>query len=158
MGAVQTYMSLSCPIHSPCVSICTVQQQRAVLYSGLGNLSVLAWESAGTVPTCDLAVLEKHGAEQPCSEAPASRFSLSSFIPLPCPSFIPPRAERLMFSFSRVAAVFTAALTLSSSVYGIGKVTRTGRYLYNSDGSRFYIKGVAYQEQGKYYSCQDFCT
>jgi hypothetical protein len=61
-----------------------------------------------------------------------------------------------MFSFSRVAAVFAVALALSSRVYAIGKITRTGRYLYNSDGSRFFIKGVAYQEQGKYYFCQDF--
>jgi hypothetical protein len=53
-----------------------------------------------------------------------------------------------MFSFSRVAAVFAVALALSSRVYAIGKITRTGRYLYNSDGSRFFIKGVAYQEQG----------
>lgn len=56
-----------------------------------------------------------------------------------------------MFSFSRVAAAFAVALTLSSSVYSISQVTRSGRYLYNSDGSRFFIKGVAYQEQGKYY-------
>ena len=56
-----------------------------------------------------------------------------------------------MFSFSRVAAAFAVALSLSSGVYSIGQITRTGRYLYSSDGSRFYIKGVAYQEQGKYY-------
>lgn len=62
----------------------------------------------------------------------------------------------LMFSFSRVAAAFAVALTISSSVCAIGTITRTGRYLYSSDGSRFFIKGVAYQEQGKYYFCQDF--
>ena len=33
-------------------------------------------------------------------------------------------------------------------VTAIGQVSRGGRYLYNEDGSRFYIKGVAYQEQG----------
>lgn len=63
-----------------------------------------------------------------------------------------------MLSFSRVAAAFAAALALSSSVYAIGNVTRSGRYLYNSDGSRFFIKGVAYQEQGECYFCQDLCT
>ena len=61
-----------------------------------------------------------------------------------------------MFSFNRVAAAFAVALTLCSGVYSIGQITRTGRYLYASDGSRFYIKGVAYQEQGKYYFFQDF--
>jgi 1,3-beta-glucanosyltransferase GAS1 len=61
-----------------------------------------------------------------------------------------------MFSFSRVAAAFAVALALSSGVYSIGQITRSGRYLYSSDGSRFYIKGVAYQEQGKYYFFQDF--
>ncbi|KAI0307493.1 glycoside hydrolase family 72 protein [Multifurca ochricompacta] len=53
-----------------------------------------------------------------------------------------------MFSPSRVAAAFAVVLSLSSGVYPIGKVTRSGRYLYNADGSRFYIKGIAYQEQG----------
>ena len=56
-----------------------------------------------------------------------------------------------MFSFSCVAAAFAVAFTLSPGVYSIASVTRTGRYLYSSDGSRFYIKGVAYQPQGKYY-------
>jgi len=53
-----------------------------------------------------------------------------------------------MISFFRVAAAFAVALALSSGVYSINKVTRSGRYLYSSDGTRFYIKGVAYQEQG----------
>ncbi|KAI0063185.1 glycoside hydrolase family 72 protein [Artomyces pyxidatus] len=53
-----------------------------------------------------------------------------------------------MFTFSRLAAAFTVATYLSSGVHAIGKITRSGRYLFNADGSRFYIKGVAYQEQG----------
>lgn len=53
-----------------------------------------------------------------------------------------------MFLFSRLAAAFAVGLTLSSRVNAIGKITRSGRYLYSADGSRFYIKGVAYQEQG----------
>ncbi len=56
-----------------------------------------------------------------------------------------------MFSFSRVVTAFAVALTLSSGVYSISKVTRTGRYLYGPEGNRFYIKGVAYQEQGEYH-------
>lgn len=61
-----------------------------------------------------------------------------------------------MFSFSRVAAAFAVALSLSSGVYSISQVARSGRYLYGPDGSRFYIKGVAYQTQGKYHFFQDF--
>ncbi|KAH9964549.1 glycoside hydrolase family 72 protein [Russula dissimulans] len=53
-----------------------------------------------------------------------------------------------MFSFSRVAAAFAVALTLSSEVFGIGQITRTGRYLFAADGTRWFIKGVAYQPQG----------
>jgi len=53
-----------------------------------------------------------------------------------------------MFSFSRVAAAFAVALSLSCGVYSISQVSRSGRYLYGPDGSRFYIKGVAYQTQG----------
>jgi hypothetical protein len=45
-----------------------------------------------------------------------------------------------------VVAFFTVATFLE--VQAIGKVSRSGRYLYNEDGSRFYIKGIAYQEQG----------
>jgi uncharacterized protein with PhoU and TrkA domain len=59
--------------------------------------------------------------------------------------------------FSRVAAAFAVALTLSSNqgVHAIDAVRRSGRYLYKPDGSRFYLKGLAYQEQGKYCPCQD---
>lgn len=55
-----------------------------------------------------------------------------------------------MLSLSGLFKVSTIASTLLASVNAIGNVTRSGRYLYNSDGSRFYIKGVAYQEQGKF--------
>ncbi|CUA72380.1 1,3-beta-glucanosyltransferase gel3 [Rhizoctonia solani] len=37
---------------------------------------------------------------------------------------------------------------LANSALALPKITRVGRYLYNPDGSRFYIKGIAYQEQG----------
>ncbi|KAI9460168.1 glycoside hydrolase family 72 protein [Lactarius psammicola] len=53
-----------------------------------------------------------------------------------------------MLSFFRAAAAIAVTLSLSSGGHAIGKVTRSGRYLYNADGSRFYIKGIAYQEQG----------
>jgi hypothetical protein len=52
----------------------------------------------------------------------------------------------------RPAARITTALTLVgvllSGAQAIQQVTRAGRYLYTADGTRFYIKGVAYQEQG----------
>jgi hypothetical protein len=52
--------------------------------------------------------------------------------------------------FANALAKFCAAATiLSSTVSALPKVTRAGRYLYSEDGTRFYIKGVAYQEQGK---------
>lgn len=54
-----------------------------------------------------------------------------------------------MFSFLRAAAAITVALTLSSGGHAISQITRDGRYLYDASGSRFYIKGIAYQEQGK---------
>ncbi|KAJ7102325.1 1,3-beta-glucanosyltransferase [Mycena belliarum] len=46
--------------------------------------------------------------------------------------------------------VITVLLALASSttVHAIAKVSRTGRYLYTDDGTRFYIKGVAYQPPG----------
>ncbi|ESK98183.1 glycoside hydrolase family 72 protein [Moniliophthora roreri MCA 2997] len=47
-----------------------------------------------------------------------------------------------------VATVLVAAASYVFSVNAISKVTRTGRYLYTDDGNRFYIKGIAYQEQG----------
>ena len=47
-----------------------------------------------------------------------------------------------------VKAGLAVTACLFSSVDAVSKVTRGGRYLYNSDGSRFYIKGVAYQPQG----------
>ena len=49
---------------------------------------------------------------------------------------------------SRLAALLTASAALVTGVAAVQKVTRQGRYLYNADGSRFYIKGVAYQPQG----------
>lgn len=54
-----------------------------------------------------------------------------------------------MFLSLRPAAALAAVATLLvSPVQAIPKVTRTGRYLYQEDGTRFYIKGIAYQEQG----------
>ncbi|KDQ54849.1 carbohydrate-binding module family 43 protein [Jaapia argillacea MUCL 33604] len=46
------------------------------------------------------------------------------------------------------ATAVALAAALLSGVSAISKVTRAGRYLYTADGNRFYIKGVAYQEQG----------
>ncbi|KII93364.1 carbohydrate-binding module family 43 protein [Plicaturopsis crispa FD-325 SS-3] len=43
---------------------------------------------------------------------------------------------------------FCALAALALGVGAVQQVTRAGRYLYTADGSRFYIKGVAYQEQG----------
>ncbi|KAJ7476639.1 Glucanosyltransferase-domain-containing protein [Mycena latifolia] len=43
------------------------------------------------------------------------------------------------------ALVSTSLLGLVTSVGAIPKITRTGRYLYSDDGSRFYIKGITYQ-------------
>ncbi|KAJ7042634.1 1,3-beta-glucanosyltransferase [Mycena alexandri] len=40
-------------------------------------------------------------------------------------------------------------LGAAATVGAISKVTRTGRYLYTDDGNRFFVKGVAYQPQGK---------
>ncbi|KAF9535746.1 glycoside hydrolase family 72 protein [Crepidotus variabilis] len=37
---------------------------------------------------------------------------------------------------------------LACGVQALPKITRTGKYLYDESGTRFYIKGVAYQEQG----------
>ncbi|KAJ7205328.1 Glucanosyltransferase-domain-containing protein [Mycena haematopus] len=42
------------------------------------------------------------------------------------------------------AALLFLALTASA----VPKVSRVGQYLYNDDGSRFFIKGIAYQTQG----------
>jgi hypothetical protein len=49
--------------------------------------------------------------------------------------------------------VLLAATTLLSTVDAISKISRSGRYLYSNDGSRFYIKGIAYQEQGVRMCC-----
>ena len=51
---------------------------------------------------------------------------------------------------SRLWTSLAAVATLAAQVQGLGKVSRTGKYLFNEDGSRFYIKGVAYQPQGEY--------
>jgi len=50
--------------------------------------------------------------------------------------------------FSRVAAAFAVALTLSSKVHGLPQITRVGRYLYSPNGTRFFVKGLGYQEPG----------
>ncbi|GBE78403.1 1,3-beta-glucanosyltransferase gel4 [Sparassis crispa] len=49
---------------------------------------------------------------------------------------------------SVIAAVLVAVGLLASGAHSIQKVSRSGRYLYTADGSRFYIRGIAYQEQG----------
>ncbi|KAJ7699558.1 glycoside hydrolase family 72 protein [Mycena rosella] len=52
----------------------------------------------------------------------------------------------MKFNFAFLAS--SALLGLVTSVGALPKVTRTGRYLYQDDGTRFYIKGIAYQTQG----------
>ncbi|KAF8610763.1 carbohydrate-binding module family 43 protein/Glycoside hydrolase family 72 protein [Ceratobasidium sp. AG-I] len=48
----------------------------------------------------------------------------------------------------RISTTLVALAGLAHTVLALPKITRTGRYLYNPDGSRFYIKGISYQEQG----------
>ncbi|EAU90116.1 1,3-beta-glucanosyltransferase [Coprinopsis cinerea okayama7 len=50
---------------------------------------------------------------------------------------------------------FAALVALISHVAAIPKVTRTGRYLYQEDGTRFYIKGIGYQVQGEVHDHED---
>ena len=50
--------------------------------------------------------------------------------------------------FSRAVALVASVFALTAGVNALPNITRAGRYLYNADGSRFFIKGVAYQEQG----------
>jgi len=49
--------------------------------------------------------------------------------------------------FATTAAL--AAIGLASSAGALPKISRAGRFLYDDSGNRFYIKGVAYQEQGQ---------
>ncbi|KZT22131.1 carbohydrate-binding module family 43 protein [Neolentinus lepideus HHB14362 ss-1] len=58
-------------------------------------------------------------------------------------------------SVRRVSAAVAAAAALFTGVQAISKVSRDGRYLYTDDGSRFYIKGVAYQPQGAVVASSD---
>ncbi|KAI9066719.1 carbohydrate-binding module family 43 protein [Trametes sanguinea] len=51
-------------------------------------------------------------------------------------------------SIARATALATGVLALAAGVSALPKVSRTGRYLYTEDGTRFFIKGIAYQEQG----------
>jgi len=50
--------------------------------------------------------------------------------------------------FSTAFKALAAAALLTQSAGAIQAVTRAGRYLYTADGNRFYIRGIAYQEQG----------
>jgi hypothetical protein len=49
---------------------------------------------------------------------------------------------------------FLGALALAASVCtlvgAVPKITRTGRYLYADDGTRFFVKGITYQTQGAF--------
>ncbi|KAF9066073.1 carbohydrate-binding module family 43 protein/Glycoside hydrolase family 72 protein [Rhodocollybia butyracea] len=53
-----------------------------------------------------------------------------------------------MVKLSSFSAVFLFAASYFGTAQALSKITRSGRYLYDSSGNRFYIKGVAYQEQG----------
>lgn len=49
---------------------------------------------------------------------------------------------------SRAVALALGVLGIAAGTQALQKVSRAGRYLYTDDGNRFFIKGVAYQEQG----------
>lgn len=55
-----------------------------------------------------------------------------------------------MLTTSRVVAAVAAAAVYTSCVAALPKITRSGRYLYDESGNRFYIKGIAYQPEGTY--------
>lgn len=61
----------------------------------------------------------------------------------------------MLVSLRPAAALAVVASFVASSVHAIPRVTRTGRYLYQEDGTRFYIKGIAYQEQGEVIESED---
>ncbi|KAF5323504.1 hypothetical protein D9611_005818 [Ephemerocybe angulata] len=61
----------------------------------------------------------------------------------------------MLVSLRPAAAVAAVTALLATSVNAIPKVTRTGRYLYQDDGTRFYIRGIAYQEQGEVVASAD---
>ncbi|PPR04982.1 hypothetical protein CVT24_010446 [Panaeolus cyanescens] len=47
-------------------------------------------------------------------------------------------------------AVFAlVTVFLIHPIFALPKITRTGKYLYDESGARFFIKGIAYQEQGE---------
>ncbi|KAG8900810.1 1,3-beta-glucanosyltransferase gas1 [Tulasnella sp. 403] len=48
----------------------------------------------------------------------------------------------------KFSKAFAAVAALASTVSALPSVVRQGRYLYQQGGSRFFIKGIAYQEQG----------
>ncbi|KAF7319200.1 1,3-beta-glucanosyltransferase [Mycena chlorophos] len=48
------------------------------------------------------------------------------------------------------STLFSAALlTALPAVSALSKITRSGRFLYDDNGERFFIKGIAYQQQGQ---------
>ncbi|KAI0757284.1 Glucanosyltransferase-domain-containing protein [Daedaleopsis nitida] len=51
--------------------------------------------------------------------------------------------------FSHFLALASGVLALAAGAQALQKVSRSGRYLYTEDGNRFFIKGIAYQEQGQ---------
>jgi hypothetical protein len=54
--------------------------------------------------------------------------------------------------FLGALALAASLSTLVLTVGAIPKITRTGRYLYADDGTRFFVKGITYQTQGAF-SC-----
>ncbi|KAJ3506093.1 hypothetical protein NLJ89_g7068 [Agrocybe chaxingu] len=58
-------------------------------------------------------------------------------------------------SFGAPALFTLLTAFLATSVQAIPRITRTGRYLYDESGTRFYIKGIAYQEQGAVVASDD---
>jgi 1,3-beta-glucanosyltransferase GAS1 len=61
----------------------------------------------------------------------------------------------MFLSFSHIAVAFATALSLVFQV-DASDITRVGRYLYGANGARWYMKGIAYQPQGKSYLHSDF--
>ena len=53
-------------------------------------------------------------------------------------------------TYFRAPVLLSLFLAFASVVQAISNVTRFGRYLYTDGGAtRFYIKGIAYQNQGQ---------